>query len=144
MDINRQAPAYHHTDLFIDAPADLVYSILTQIEYWPKWQAGVRIISPPDEILPGAGFKWTDGGMQISSRIIQTDAPCRLEWQSRSMWIRACVRWDIEEEAEGALVHFEQSIEGFGAILMQTALTKSMEVTLLELKKYAEMMAVPA
>ena len=143
MDINRQTPAYYHTEIFAAAPPEIVYDTLIRLNDWPEWQAGVKIIDAPSAASPDQTFRWNDSGMQITSRIITANAPSRLEWVSRSMWIRAHIRWELEEEDGGTIVHFEQSIQGFGTILMKPALIKSMETTLLELKKHVELLAVP-
>ncbi|MCA6077950.1 SRPBCC family protein [Fulvivirga sedimenti] len=142
MDINRQTPAYYHTEIFITAPAEMVYETLARLENWPEWQADVKIISVPSEILPEGIFRWTNAGMQITSRILRADSPTRLEWISRSMWIRAHIRWEMEEGNGGTVVRFEQSIQGFGAVLLKPALVNSMETTLLELRKHVELQAV--
>ncbi len=138
MDINRQSTAYYRVETFIDIPPSEVYEVVACLDRWHEWQSGVRVIRGNGKLQEGDLFKWNNAGMQITSRLTNLRAGEYLGWQSRAMWIKAAIFWEFEPAGDGCRVIYEQSIEGFGSGLLKTALTNSMETTLLELKKYCE------
>jgi len=144
MDINRQAPAYNRVEAYIAASPGDIYDVVSHFNHWNEWQSGVRMIRAPRLPQKEDLFKWTNGGMVITSVLTCTQRGKELRWKSKAMWIRASISWEFETENDGCRVYYEQSIEGFGAVLMKPALSNSMETTLLELKKFCENELVPA
>ena len=144
MDITSQSSAYYRVETFIEIPPAEVYKVIVNLDRWHEWQSGVRIIRGSGNLTEGEIFKWNNAGMQITSRITNLKPATYLGWQSRAMWIKAAIFWEFEPVANGCRVIYEQSIEGFGSGLLKTALSNSMETTLLELKKYCESELVTA
>ena len=133
-----QTPAHHTIESFVAVSPCTVYDILAHINLWPEWQAGVKILNDTPLADTNSTFKWNNGGMMISTRITQARKCEKIEWTSKAMWIKAQISWEMETEGEGCRIRYHQTITGFGAQLMKNALIKSMETTLLELRKYAQ------
>ena len=61
--INRDAPATALAELHIDAPVQIVWSTLADIESWPDWNPDVSSASIQGPIADGTVFRWKAGGM---------------------------------------------------------------------------------
>ena len=138
MEINAQIPAFYFRESIIQASREEVYQMLVMFHSWPLWQSGVKMLDAPEKAEPGASFRWSNGGMPITSEVTEAVYGERIEWTSRAMWISANISWELETVPEGTLVRYAQSLEGFGALFMRGVLIKSMKITLLELKRFCE------
>ncbi len=139
---NDRAPAYAMRESYIDAPVQLVWSILADIQGWPQWNREVKEVSLHGEVSPGTGFHWTSGGMKIRSCIEEVESQRRIVWSGRTMGIRAIHSWMFTEEGSGTRVRTEESFEGlivrFMAGKMRKTLEKALEQGLGALKDEAE------
>ncbi|HNW61243.1 MAG TPA: SRPBCC family protein [bacterium] len=140
--VNEKAPAYAMREAYINAPIQLVWSILTDLEKWPEWNDSVKTMDLQGKVAAGTEFRWTAGGLKIRSRIEQVDAPKRIVWSGRTIGIRAMHSWTFTEEKEGTKVRTEESFEGWMVKLlarpMNRSLSDALEQGLAALKKEAE------
>ncbi|MCW0481273.1 SRPBCC family protein [Gaoshiqia sediminis] len=138
IETNKNAPAWHREELLIDAPADRVYAILADIRNWAHWQSGVSKTKLHGKIVPGTSFDWKADGFSIKSDVHTAAAPLEFGWTGRMLWLKAVHNWTFYPEGNRTLVVVEESVEGFGAGLMQKALANGMKKSLLELKAEVE------
>ena len=138
MGTNPSSPAYCRQETFIEASPKEVFDVIAQLNQWPEWQSGVKMIHADHPLECGATFKWNNSGMQINSRVTRIEEGKMICWTSKAIWIKARISWVLEEEDHGCHVYYEQIIEGLGAELMKKPLVNSMKTTLLELRKFFE------
>lgn len=119
------------------APPESVFQILSNIHGWPEWQNDVRVFSNAT-MQEGAEFKWTDSGMPINSRITVWQPFSELAIESKLFWLTSTTHWQIEPQEDGALIHCELTLEGFGAAMIKPIVAKNMELTMAELAKHAQ------
>ncbi|MFU8806720.1 MAG: SRPBCC family protein, partial [Bradymonadaceae bacterium] len=84
MDINREAPVQASAKLFIKAPIELVWQVLTDLSCWPEWNPDVEWVTVHGPLSPDTIFKWKAGGARLVSRIQEVDAPRKIAWTGRS------------------------------------------------------------
>lgn len=139
---NEKAPAYAMRDAWVNAPVQLVWSILANLEKWPEWNDSVKEMHLQGEVIAGTEFRWIAGGMKIRSRIEEVDSPSRIVWSGRTMGIRAIHSWTFAAEKNGTKVRTEESFEGLIVVLlakqMRKALGNALDQGISALKKEAE------
>ena len=57
MEINRQAPAVASAQAVVSAPLDVVWSILTNIADWSRWNPDVSFVDLRGPLAPGTEFR---------------------------------------------------------------------------------------
>jgi len=139
---NEKAPAYARREARIDAPIQVVWSILTDFAKWPEWNESVQEMHLQGKVEAGAEFRWKSGSMKIGSRIEHIAQPFTIVWSGRTMGIRAIHSWTFTAEKNGTKARTEESFEGFLARLfagpMRKILANALQQGLDALKKEAE------
>ncbi len=83
MEINRQAPAVAEKEIRIDAsPAD-VWKVHADINGWHTWNPDISTSKLVGELSPGSEFKWTSGGVKITSTLEEVEESRRISWTGR-------------------------------------------------------------
>ncbi|OPZ68690.1 MAG: Polyketide cyclase / dehydrase and lipid transport [bacterium ADurb.Bin478] len=139
---NEKAPVYARQEASINAPIQVVWSLLTDFEKWPEWNESVQEMHLQGKVEVGAEFRWKTGSMKICSRIEHIAPPFTIVWSGRSTGIRAMHAWTLTAEKNGTRVRTEESFEGFVAWLFARPLRKvladALQQGLHALKKEAE------
>jgi hypothetical protein len=112
VDINRDAPATASAEAFIRAPLNGVWSTLTNIGEWNRWNPDVRYVDMRGPLAPGTEFRWKSGGASIVSLIQELEPERRVAWTGRTLGIRAAHIWTCTEQETGVLVRTEESFDG--------------------------------
>jgi uncharacterized protein YndB with AHSA1/START domain len=112
--IDTKAPIISIHDIDIDAPAEVVWAIQTDINAWPLWRSKVTSASFGAAIEPGAHFDWEDSGLQITSTIQEVEPNRRIVWSGPAQGISAVHVWEFTPTATGVHVHTEESWAGEG------------------------------
>jgi carbon monoxide dehydrogenase subunit G len=126
VEINREAPAVDTVDIFIKAPRDAVWNILSDLENWPSWNPGVSKISVNGPVEVGTSFKWVGGRSKIVSRLEEVDPPRRIAWSGKTLGIRAIHVWELSNKDGGTQIHTEESFEGLVARLFRGIARKTL------------------
>jgi hypothetical protein len=125
-----------------EAPIEMVWGILSDLENWPAWNKSVSKIRVDGPIQAGTSFAWAGGGSRIVSRLEEVVPPTRIAWSGKTFGIRATHVWELEEKGLGTQVHTEESFEGLVAILFRRyarkTLAKSLDQGIAALKAEAE------
>ena len=129
---------FSREEIIINAPAEGVFKILSDINYWPEWQSNVTKAEIKGATEVGRKFKWKAGGMNINSQLHTVSQGSELGWTGRILWISAIHNWYLFQEANKTRVVVEESLKGFGSALMKKSLIEGMKQNLAELKKEAE------
>lgn len=138
IEVNKNAPAYNETQILIHSPAAHVYKILSAINDWPKWQSNISKAQLKGQLATGSKFVWKSGGLRIKSKIHTADAPTKLGWTGKMLWIRATHNWVLIPDGRSTRVIVQESLEGFFAGMLHKTLIDGMDKNLFELKLEAE------
>ncbi|MGE0794896.1 MAG: SRPBCC family protein [Acidimicrobiia bacterium] len=113
MDIERDAPVLETGEIVVEAPADITWETLADLQSWPEWFSGVRQIRIEGEVGLGAHFKWKVGGASLQSELVSFEPGRAIGWTGRFLGISAVHLWRIEPIGTSARVLSEESWKGF-------------------------------
>ncbi|MBN2610834.1 MAG: SRPBCC family protein [Bacteroidales bacterium] len=136
--VDKNAKAFATDEVLINAPAEKVFLVLSDIRKWPLWQTSVnttQIEGLPEE---GKTFRWKAGGMKIISRLHTVVPFSGFGWTGRMLWISAVHNWEFVQNGSETRVKVSESMTGFGASLLQKTLSDGLKKTLFELKNEVE------
>jgi hypothetical protein len=124
----KKADSFVHNQIFIKAPASVIWSNLVKAKDWPKWYANSSDVQITDrsELGPKTEFKWTTLNFLIASRIDEWVPNERLSWYGDGPGIRAYHTWLIVPKADGCEVITEESQVGPSAIKFNLAEPRAM------------------
>jgi hypothetical protein len=116
----KQTDAFVHNQIFINAPAKVIWSNLVNAKDWPSWysnSADVQITNAGEDRLgPKSQFKWKTFGFPVSSRVNEFVPETRLGWFGDGTGIHAYHTWLIIEKSNGCEVITEETQNGPSAI----------------------------
>lgn len=142
MDIDRDAPVTASAEALIYAPLDVVWTVLTQIEEWSRWNPDIKKVSVRGPLAAGTEFRWKAGGAPIVSVLREVVPRQMLAWTGRSVGIRAVHVWTLSEHQTGVTVRTEESFSGLLVRVfagpMRKMLAASLERGLVALKLECE------
>ena len=111
--IHESAPIKASVEVVIDAPPDVVWKILTNINDWPKWQPGITKTDAPTSLVSGSTFIWTIGGNKVHSRVKLIEPGRRIAWAGSAFDSRAVHVWTLEPLAGGKTrISSNESMDG--------------------------------
>ncbi|HYM14221.1 MAG TPA: SRPBCC family protein [Dehalococcoidia bacterium] len=119
--------AAYYTSQAYDAPASLIWSILTDFPSWPHWFPNVRQIDIEGDGAPQRGTTLLASGMdpEVWTRwaIVDWAAPLRLVCEHVESNARlapgvsaARLQFELADEAEGCTLEVEIGADGFGMV----------------------------
>lgn len=139
--VQQDAPLHARQSVAIAAPRDRVYALLTDFAAWPRWQANVTKVVPPESIEPGARFTWVNGGSKISSQLAAVRPDELLAWTGSVATAKAVHVWRFTSPTpDTTRVVVEETMDGFLLTWFygQKDLEAEMARSLDRLKKAAE------
>jgi uncharacterized protein YndB with AHSA1/START domain len=125
-----EGPVAAAGEIEIEAPVDVVWHVLTDVERWPAWNPDVRWVSLRGPLAPGAEFRWKAGPGTISSTLGQVDAPHRIAWTGTTLGVGAAHVWRLRERDGATLVQTEEAFTGVVARLLRRSLQKTLDAAL--------------
>jgi uncharacterized protein YndB with AHSA1/START domain len=142
VEIDANAPVITRDETLIDAPAEVIWNIQTDIAAWPRWQPEVDAAQLDGPLAVGSVFRWETAGLRITSTIQELDPPRRIVWSGPAPGITAVHVWELTPTDHGVLVHTEESWQGEAVRAqpetLQQALDASLRAWLDNLKRAAE------
>ncbi|MFD5918763.1 SRPBCC family protein [Kitasatospora sp. NPDC058201] len=140
--VDTTAPVVVSLTRTIEASLDTVWSLHTDIDNWPDWNADIdraRLGGPPSV---GDSFTWLTHGMNITSTIRELVPGRRIVWDGIVEGIAGIHVWTFEQTDAGVVVRTEESWSGdpvdSAVEELATALRTSLETWLDHLKARAE------
>lgn len=117
--------AAYYTSQAYDAPAELIWSILTDFASWPRWFPNVSAIRFEDGQAAGAGARLLAQGDDPATwtrwQIVEWAAPSRLVCEHvdsntpvSGQVQAAYIQFDLQDDAEGCTLEVELGAEGYG------------------------------
>ena len=125
-DIDRAAPLTTRHEIEIQASADTVWRILTDIDRWSQWHPDISMAKLKGELEEGAKFRWKSGGFSIKSTIEEMEPGRRIVWSGKGWGIRAVQAWTLKPSADGVQLVIEESLRGWMPRLFKRAMLGSM------------------
>jgi hypothetical protein len=113
MEINAQAPLVARKEIFILASPDKVWEIQTDINAWKDWQPGISRSQLNGALTVGALFRWTSGGLAVTSTLQEVAIKRRIAWTGNAFGSKAKHIWMFKPQGNGTLVTTEESMEGW-------------------------------
>ena len=142
MEINKSAPAVATHELLINAPAQIIWSLVAEIDRWPSWNPAVKSAKLNGAFEVGTTFDWKSGGISIVSTLQKIEPTSKLVWTGKAIGTRAIHVWSFQNTPAGVLVCTSESFEGWLVSLMRKAMQKTLDESLVawlnELKRRAE------
>jgi uncharacterized protein YndB with AHSA1/START domain len=111
MEIERDAPATAEGEQRIDAPPEIVWAVMSDIDAWPTWNPDVKRATLEGPLATGSVFRWK-AGTSLVSRLEVVDPPREIAWTGRTMGIRAVHVYRFEPMDGGTLARSSESWEG--------------------------------
>ncbi len=140
--INQQAPVQSVCQIEIAAPVNRVWTILSDIRNWPKWQKAVTETTVSGEVTEGTIFHWKAGGLSFTSKIHTVIPDSMLGWTGKTIGASAIHNWTLEEKGSQTLVSVEESLQGVFPVLFSGYFQKNLDAGMLtslqELKAASE------
>jgi len=147
-DIDRTAPLTTRHEIEIQASADTVWRILTDIDLWSQWHPDIGMAKLKGELEEGAKFHWKSGGFSIKSTIEEMVPGRRIVWIGKAWGTRAIHAWTLEPSADSVQLVTEESLRGWMPRLFKGAmldsLNKGLESWLRNLKFKVEYVEQPS
>lgn len=139
IEANTKAKAYSTDSIEINAPVEKVFSLVADINNWPKWFEGVTEVKLDGNIHEGTNFTWKAKGYKIKSKIHTLKPNAAIGWTGKIWWINAVHNWRFKNIKNGkTLVTIQENFSGLGSSFMKNSLKNDMENDLLVLKRTAE------
>lgn len=143
MDVDDNAALHRSDATQIDAPVNVVWSVLTDIAAWPTWMPDVQFVESDGSFSPGTQFRWKAGSAVIKSEVLETEPGRSAVWRGRTMGIEAIHVWRLaSRDADSTSVETEESWSGLLPRLlpayMGRTLAKSLNRGLASLKAESE------
>jgi uncharacterized membrane protein len=140
--INKHAPVITYQQITIDAPAQKVYEVMSDIDHWAAWHSNVEEPKITGAFKKGNSFDWKSGGLTIHSTLHTVIPAQKIGWSGKAFGAFAIHNWSFIESEGQTTVMVEESMEGWMVSLMrqkfQKGLEQSLQVGLKNLKTKAE------
>jgi len=125
--INELAPVKCTKSILIDASAEKVWSVLTNINDWDKWQSEISQPKLNGPLHPNSTFTWKTGGAKIHSILHTVVTNKAFGWTGKTLGVFAIHNWNLQEEKGGIRVTVNESMEGFLAGLLRKSFNNKLE-----------------
>lgn len=125
--INHSAPVVCKKRIFIQAPVNKVWSMLTDIDHWADWQKDITKSKLHVTLQPGSTFDWKSNGVTIHSTIKIVEINHEIGWTGKSMGLYAIHNWMLRESNGQTEVIVEESMQGLLASLFSNMFNKNLE-----------------
>lgn len=119
MAINERAPVVGRGEVRIDAPADTVWRLMSDIDGWPTWNPGITAAKLEGPLAPGSRFRWRSGPGEITSTLRAVKERSLIEWTGSTFGVRAVHVWRLRADGGATIASTEESWEGIPARLMR-------------------------
>ncbi|GAA4160799.1 hypothetical protein GCM10022217_25430 [Chryseobacterium ginsenosidimutans] len=140
--INKEAPVKTYQEITINAPAQKVYQIMSDIDHWTDWYSDVEDPKLNGPFKKGSSFDWKSGGLTIHSTLHTVQPGHKIGWSGKAFGAFAIHNWSFTEHDGKTTVKVEESMEGWLVSLMnktfQKGLENSLQIWLKNLKFKAE------
>lgn len=119
MAINGQAPVVGSSEILIEAPSSVVWTVMSTIDEWPLWNPEIAAAKLQGPLQPGSTFRWRSGPGEITSVLRDVRPGELLEWTGSTFGIKAVHVWQIRSDGHGTVAATMESWEGLPARILR-------------------------
>jgi hypothetical protein len=119
MRVDESAAVVASAEIEIQASADTVWNVITDVERWPEWNPDVKDATLADRPAEGASFRWKAGPGTITSTFRRLESPRLVGWTGRTLGIHAVHVYRLEPRGDATHVRSEESWDGLAARLLR-------------------------
>lgn len=127
MKINQEAPVIQSKTIIINETPEKIWSILSDVENWQKWNGKIKNVRIGEALKPGAEFTWVSGGAKIKSNVHTYDCHKTLGWTGKTFGAKAIHNWHFEEVVNGTKITVEESMDGWLIGLMKNKMNRMLK-----------------
>jgi uncharacterized protein YndB with AHSA1/START domain len=142
MQVNQTAPVVVRCEVAINAPPEVIWDLLADIDAWPAWNPEVKVARLDGSLAEGVEFHWKTGPSSIDSTVRNVERPSAIGWTGRTTGLAATHVHELRVEGGQTVVSTEESWEGALVSLLRkparSMLGKSLTLGLQHLKLEAE------
>lgn len=142
IDVDRKAPVIVADEILVDAPAEGVWKLQTDVSGWMSWRSGIDRAELTGPFEVGATFHWAGGGLEIVSTIRQVLEQRRAVWGGPAAGIEGMHVWEFTPEGDHTRVATVESWAGApveaDVAQAKTLLAEHLATWLRDLKRAAE------
>jgi len=135
------APVQATAEITVAAPQSRIWSLLTGVKDWSKWQTDIARTSITGNPAVGIPFQWSTGRIKVHSTIRLIDPERTFCWTGRVAYFHAIHCWSLSPLPDGrTLVTTRESMDGWliSRLYSSRELLESDQRWLLHLKQAAE------
>lgn len=125
--VNTAAPIYCQKAILIKASPTEVWTVLTDIDNWPKWLSMVTEAKLQGPLQANTTFKWKASSLTITSKLHTVQPNSAIGWTGKVLGIQAIHNWTFQQKNDYTEVMVTKSMEGFLASLFKKMMNKSIE-----------------
>lgn len=141
-EIHQEAPVITKKSIVINAPAETVWRIFSDVNHWDSWQKEIKSPKLDGPFQAGSSFNWKSNGLVIKSTLNDVKAKQSVSWSGPAFGAFAIHTWHFSENDGKTTVVVNESMEGWLVSLLkskfQSTLDTSIENWLNYLKTEAE------
>ena len=147
-EVDRTAPVFAAGEVFVVAPADVVWDVIANVGEWPGWQPGISQVELDGPVQVGTTFHWRSGRSKIVSTFREVDRPNAVGWIGKTFGVRAQHKYEVFPDSGGVRLKTEESWRGPLASLLRkklrVMLAEAVDTGLANAKEEAERRATTA
>ena len=125
--INLNAPVKCSKSITVNASAEKVWNIMTNIDHWASWQKEISNPKLNGTLKSKSSFVWKTGGAKIQSTLHTVEPFKHFGWTGKTFGMFAIHNWTLTEEQGQTKVSVDESMEGLLAKLFKNTFNKNLE-----------------
>ena len=125
--INNNAPVKCSKQITINASAEKIWEVITNINNWANWQTDISQSKLHGELITGSTFDWKTGGARIHSTLHTVEPYRHFGWTGKTFGMFAIHNWTLIENHGKTVVIVDESMDGFLAKLFKSSFNKNLE-----------------
>ncbi|GHN01572.1 hypothetical protein WSM22_30610 [Cytophagales bacterium WSM2-2] len=128
--INNNAPVKCSKEITINASSEKVWSVLTGINNWTKWQKEIIRSRLNGELKQNTTFDWRSGSVNIHSTLHTVEVFKNIGWTGNALGTFVIHNWTLTEDNGQIKVSVDESMEGFFASVFKKKFNRNLEKVL--------------
>ncbi len=124
----------------INAPAEIVWTCLMDVQAWPDWNPKVKSVQASGPLALGSKFTWGASFPRIESEVVYIRNEGEIVWVGRMLHVKAIHKWNLAVQDNTTVVTTEESLDGkmLSLFFGKKKLRSDLEAWLKYLKNQAE------
>ena len=116
--------------LEVQAKAEKLWEILTDVESWPNWQGTPFVkLSKPGRIIKGSTFVAVLDGSKWHLAVTEAERPHKIVWVGRRLGLKGVHEWEFVEDKGKTKVTTRETMTGWMLFLIYPITKKRLSHT---------------